>query len=109
MRSDPAAAAFRFINPPGSRRISNNNINGLVVSPAAGFNSSTLFYSPLTSLKMFRLETAAINDRNTANGNIDRFVKEVGDKRSQTDGLAMDQRGTLYMQVGGVKHFDSNK
>ena len=54
-----------------------------------------LYYAPLTSRKLFRVDTELLN----SNQDISSSVTEVGTKPSQTDGLAMDNRGNLYMQV----------
>lgn len=97
MRADLAGATFSFLNPPARLRIADNNINGIAVSPAIT-GSKYIFYSPLTSLKMFRMDAAAANSENVAISNVGDFVVEVGEKRSQTDGLAMDDKGNLYMQ-----------
>jgi len=95
MRADLAGATFSFLNPPASLRIADNNINGIAVSPATN-GSKYIYYSPLTSLKLFRMDTAAANKENV--DGVEDSVEEVGDKRSQTDGLAMDNKGNLYLQ-----------
>ena len=97
MRADLTAATFQFLNPPSRIRISDNNINGLVMSPTKD-GQGFLYYSPLTSQKLFRLDTNAINNENNIE-NVDESIVEVGLKKSQTDGLAMDNLGRLYMQV----------
>eukprot|EP00092_Neocalanus_flemingeri_P022065 GFUD01023932.1.p1 GENE.GFUD01023932.1~~GFUD01023932.1.p1 ORF type:complete len:403 (+),score=95.27 GFUD01023932.1:96-1304(+) len=97
MRADLAGATFSFLNPPARLRIADNNINGIAVSPAIT-GSKYVYYSPLTSLKMFRMDTAAVNSENVATSDVADVVVEVGEKRSQTDGLAMDNKGSLYMQ-----------
>ena len=78
-----------------SLRISDNNINGVAVSPACQ-GSRFLYFSPLTSLKLFRVKTAALNDEEE---DISSSVEELGSKPSQSDGLAMDNRGNLYIPV----------
>ena len=78
-----------------SLRISDNNINGVAVSPACQ-GSRFLYFSPLTSLKLFRVKTAALNDEEE---DISSSVEELGTKPSQSDGLAMDNRGNLYIPV----------
>ena len=75
-------------------RISDNNINGVAVTPLCQ-GSQFLYFSPLTSLKLFRVKTAALNK----NEDITNSVEEVGTKPSQSDGFAMDNKGNLYMQV----------
>merc|ERR1712179_287670 len=95
MRADLAGATFSFLNPPARLRISDNNINGIAVSPSV-IGSKYIYYSPLTSLKLFRLDTSAANNENTES--VEDHVVEIGTKNSQTDGLAMDNKGNLYLQ-----------
>ena len=66
----------------------------MAVSPACQ-GSSFLYFSPLTSLKLFRVKTAALNNEE----DISNSVEELGRKQSQSDGLAMDNRGNLYIPV----------
>ena len=66
----------------------------MAVSPACQ-GSRFLYFSPLTSLKLFRLKTAALNNEK----DISNSVEELGSKSSQSDGLAMDNRGNLYIPV----------
>ena len=96
MRADLAGATFSFLNPPARLRISDNNINGIAVSPSVT-GSKYIYYSPLTSLKLFRLDTSAVNTENT--NSLEDYVVEIGTKNSQTDGLAMDNKGNLYLQA----------
>ena len=94
MRADLRGATFNFINPPARLRIDDNNINGVAVSSACS-GSEYLFYSPLTSLNMFRIKTSALNERKE---DVSEDVAVVGAKASQTDGIASDNQGNLYMQ-----------
>ena len=94
MRADLRGATFNFINPPARLRIDDNNINGVAVSSACS-GSQYLFYSPLTSLNLFKIKTSALNE-NKEDVNDD--VTVVGTKSSQTDGIASDNQGNLYMQ-----------
>ena len=64
------------------------------MSPACQ-GSRFLYFSPLTSLKLFRVRTAALNSQEDISGS----VEELGRKARQSDGLAMDNRGNLYMPV----------
>ena len=48
MRADLAGATFSFLNPPARLRISDNNVNGIAVSPVLN-GSKYIYYSPLTS------------------------------------------------------------
>ena len=95
MRADLAGATFSFLNPPARLRIPDNNVNGIAVSPSVT-GSKYIYYSPLTSLKLFRLDTSAANTDNT--DSLEDYVVEVATKNSQTDGLAMDSKGNLYLQ-----------
>jgi len=92
MRADLRGATFSFINPPARLRISDNHINGLALSPSSQ-GSEHLYYSPLTGLKLWSVETKGLNRKGRA-----LVIKEVGNKTSQTDGLAMDPKGRLFMQ-----------
>ena len=56
MRADIRGANFNFINPQGRRRISDNHINGVAISSTCS-GSKYLYYSPLTSLNLFRIPT----------------------------------------------------
>ena len=64
------------------------------MSPACQ-GSRFLYFSPLTSLKLFRVSTAALNNEEDISGS----VEELGSKARQSDGLAMDNRGNLYLPV----------
>ena len=70
----------------------------MAVSPARQ-GSRFLYFSPLTSLKLFRVKTAALNNEE----DISHSVEELGRKSSQSDGLAMDNRGNLYVPVITVR------
>ena len=94
IRADLAGATFSFLAPPARLTIPDNHINGVAVSPPCR-GPTHLYYAPLTSRKLFRVDTELLN----SNQDISSSVTEVGTKPSQTDGLAMDNRGNLYMQV----------
>ena len=70
-------------------------ITNLRMEVFGALGSTHLYYAPLTSRKLFRVDTELLN----SNQDISSSVTEVGTKPSQTDGLAMDNRGNLYMQV----------
>jgi len=92
MRADLRGATFSFINPPARLRISDNHINGLALSPSSQ-GSKHLYYSPLTGLELWSVETQGLNGEGR-----ELVIKKVGDKPSQTDGLAIDPKGRLFMQ-----------
>lgn len=52
-----------------------------------------IYYSPLSSFHLYSIPVSAARDNAT---NIDQFVKELGRKSSQTDGMVMSATGVLY-------------
>jgi len=106
MRADLRGASFSFINPPARLRISDNHINGLALSPPLQ-GSKHLYYSPLTGLKLWKVDTQGLNGEGQQ-----LVVKEIGDKRSQTDGLVIDPDGRLFMQElteNALRMWDTNR
>lgn len=56
-----------------------------------------LFYTPLSSYEIFALPVHVIRDRQlSTTANIDQYVKRIGNKSSQTDGMMMSATGDLY-------------
>ncbi|XP_018341762.1 PREDICTED: uncharacterized protein LOC108748225, partial [Trachymyrmex septentrionalis] len=52
-----------------------------------------LYYSPLSSFHLYSVPVFALTNNLS---NIDQYVKELGRKTSQTDGMAMSSTGVLY-------------
>lgn len=52
-----------------------------------------IYYSPLSSFHLYSVPVSALKNNAT---NIDRYVRELGRKTSQTDGMAMSSTGVLY-------------
>ena len=75
MRADLRGATFNFINPKGRLRIGDNHINGVAISSTCS-GSKYLYYSPLTSLNLFRINTKALN--NNPIDDVSKDVLEVG-------------------------------
>lgn len=53
-----------------------------------------MYYSPLSSFHLYSVPVSAL--KNNATTDIGRYVKELGRKSSQTDGMAMSATGVLY-------------
>ncbi|XP_035743277.1 protein yellow-like [Vespa mandarinia] len=68
------------------------HVDGIALSPASS-KDRQVYYSPISSFHLYSLPTSVLKN-NTKN--IDRFVKELGRKNSQTDGMAMSATGVLY-------------
>lgn len=52
-----------------------------------------MYYSPLSSFHLYSVPVSALKNNATS---IDQYVKELGRKSSQTDGMAMSSTGVLY-------------
>lgn len=52
-----------------------------------------VYYSPLSSFHLYSIPVSALKSNAT---NIDHYVRELGRKNSQTDGMAMSAKSVLY-------------
>lgn len=68
------------------------HVDGIALSPASS-KDRQVYYSPVSSFHLYSLPTSVLKN-NTKD--VDRFVKELGRKNSQTDGMAMSANGVLY-------------
>lgn len=68
------------------------NVDGIALSPA-GSPGRQVYYSPLSSFHLYSVPVYALKYDATS---IDQYVKELGRKSSQTDGMAMSSTGVLY-------------
>ncbi|KYN03366.1 Protein yellow [Cyphomyrmex costatus] len=68
------------------------HVDGIALSPASSSNRQ-IYYSPLSSFHLYSIPVFALKNNMT---NIDQYVKELGRKTSQTDGMAMSSTGVLY-------------
>ncbi|XP_031777739.1 protein yellow [Nasonia vitripennis] len=75
----------------------NGPIDGIALSPVSDRGDRMLFYTPLASYEIFALPVHVIRDRQlSTTANIDQYVKRIGNKTSQTDGMVMSAMGDLY-------------
>ncbi|XP_011700211.1 PREDICTED: protein yellow-like [Wasmannia auropunctata] len=68
------------------------HVDGIALSPASS-RDRQVYYSPLSSFHLYSIPTSALKNNAT---NIDQYVKELGRKNSQTDGMTMSSTGVLY-------------
>lgn len=67
-------------------------VDGIALSPAS-VSDRQLYYSPLSSFHLYSMPTSAL--KNNAS-NLGDYVKELGRKYSQSDGMIMSSTGVLY-------------
>ncbi|XP_076381365.1 dopaminechrome tautomerase [Megalopta genalis] len=67
-------------------------VDGIALSPAS-VQDRQLYYSPLSSFHIYSIPTSVLK---TNMSNIDDYVKELGRKNSQSDGMMMSATGVLY-------------
>ncbi|XP_076160610.1 dopaminechrome tautomerase [Ptiloglossa arizonensis] len=89
MKVEAEAAKFMVHKTPVNVPIP---VNGIALSPASN-NDRQLYYSPLSSFHLYSIPTSALKSNVS---NIDSFVKELGRKSSQSDGMTMSATGVLY-------------
>lgn len=65
--------------------------DGIALSP----DGTTLYYSPLSSRRLYSVPTERLRDRGLSEQNIETAVETIGEKGA-SDGLLMDDRGRLY-------------
>ncbi|XP_011302658.1 protein yellow [Fopius arisanus] len=68
-------------------------IDGIALSQLDA-NERFLYYCPLSSYHLYSVSTAGLKDEDISN--IDPYIRDVGRKSSQTDGMIMSANGTLY-------------
>ncbi|XP_014489488.1 PREDICTED: protein yellow-like [Dinoponera quadriceps] len=67
-------------------------VDGIALSPASSSNRQ-VYYSPLSSFHLYSIPVSALKKNAT---NIDQYVRELGRKSSQTDGMIMSAKSVLY-------------
>lgn len=67
-------------------------VDGIALSPASS-EDRQVYYSPLSSFHLYSMSTSVLKNNIE---NVDSYVKELGRKNSQTDGMAMSAKGILY-------------
>ena len=71
-------------------------IDGIVLSPAYTEGDRTVYYTPLSSFMVFAVPTKALKSE-TMRNEISQYIRVLGRKPSQTDGMVMSNTGVLYM------------
>ncbi|ACI50941.1 major royal jelly protein [Gluconacetobacter diazotrophicus PA1 5] len=66
-------------------------VDGITLSP----DSATLYYSPLTSRRLYSLPTALLSDFSKTDADLAAAVADLGEK-GVADGLATDPQGRIY-------------
>ncbi|KAL6254946.1 hypothetical protein P5V15_014288 [Pogonomyrmex californicus] len=83
--------AVRF-TVAGTHIIKAKHVNGIALSPISS-RDRQVYYSPLSSFHLYSIPVFALKNNVT---NIDQYVRELGRKSSQTDGMAMSSTGVFY-------------
>ena len=86
-------------------------INGIALSPASTENDRTVYYTALSSFKVYQVPTKALKNPGLKD-NIDQFIEVLGHKPSQTDGMVMSNTGILFLgqlSKNSVLKWDSKK
>lgn len=89
MKAKPEAVTFMVVKSHVRLSV---NVDGIALSPASE-KDRHVYYSPISSYHLYSLPTSVLKN-NTQD--VDRYVKELGRKSSQTDGMAMSSTGVLY-------------
>lgn len=89
MRAKPEAVRFMVSNTPVNLPI---HVDAIALSPASA-DERHVYYSPLSSFHLYSLPTSILKNNMS---NVDGYVKELGRKNSQTDGMMMSSTGVLY-------------
>jgi len=66
--------------------------DGIAISPDGEF----LYYTPLSSRKLYRVKTAALSDTGVSDESVNRMVEDLGEK-GVADGLEEDTDGRIYI------------
>jgi len=67
-------------------------VDGIALSP----DGETLYYCPLTGVHLWTVPTRYLRDFKLADKEITRHALDLGEKESQSDGLAISDNGLLY-------------
>jgi len=69
---------------------------------ALAADRKTLYWCPLTARNLYAVDTSLLHDFSTPLGEIEKAVKDLGDKGTNTDGMGADNRGNiLYTMLEG--------
>ena len=68
------------------------HVDGIALSPA-NVTDRMVYYTPLSSFYLYAIPAVVLRN---GTRNVDNFVRELGRKNSQTDGISMSASGVLY-------------
>ncbi|KAL6254948.1 hypothetical protein P5V15_014290 [Pogonomyrmex californicus] len=94
MRAQAEAVGFMVAN---THVINPVHVDGIALSPASN-RDRQVYYSPLSSFSLYSIPVSILKNNVT---NVDQYVKEHGQKSSQTDGMIMSSTGILYFGLLG--------
>jgi sugar lactone lactonase YvrE len=63
---------------------------------ALSADRKTLYWCPLTARNLYSIDTALLQDFSTPLSEIEKAVKDLGDKGTNTDGMGADNKGNIY-------------
>jgi hypothetical protein len=63
---------------------------------ALSADRKTLYWCPLTARNLYSIDTALLQDFDTPLSEIEKAVKDLGDKGTNTDGMGADDKGNIY-------------
>ncbi|GBP18149.1 Protein yellow [Eumeta japonica] len=105
MRSMPEATTFRINGTVLNLSV---NIDGLALGPPMLTTNAdidrTLYYSPLASYHLYAVNTSVLRNESLARAGqnaLRSYVRDLGTKASQTDGMKMDAAGVLFYGLIG--------
>ncbi|MBC7809083.1 MAG: hypothetical protein H7145_23350 [Akkermansiaceae bacterium] len=82
-----------YVRPkPGVKSPARLGSDGIAISPDGEF----LYYTPLSSRKLYRIKTAALVDTGVSDEAVNRMVEDLGAK-GVADGLEEDTKGRIYI------------
>ncbi len=76
---------------PGQKASLRMAVDGIAISPDGEY----LYYTPLTSRKLYRIKTSALADESISDDAVNRMVEDLGPK-GVSDGMAEDTAGRIY-------------
>jgi len=77
---------------------------------ALSADRKTLYWCPLTGRNLYSIDTALLQDFSTPLTEIEKAVKDLGDKGTNTDGMAADDKGNIYytmLEGQGIGIYDA--
>lgn len=78
---------------------------------ALSADRKTLYWCPLTGRNLYSIDTALLQDLSTPLSEIEKAVKDLGDKGTNTDGMGADHKGNIYytmLEGMGIGIYDPN-